>query len=70
MKMATTADTARRRKARTQCDGTVSPFSPYLASAMPLFSAQGVSASLFADASNFELRFVEDYDQIELPYRR
>jgi rfaE bifunctional protein nucleotidyltransferase chain/domain len=31
---------------------------------MPLLSAQGVSASLFADASNFDLRFVEDYDQI------
>ena len=42
---------------------------PYLASAMPLLSAQGVSASLFADASNFDLRFVEDYGQIATTVR-
>jgi D-glycero-beta-D-manno-heptose 1-phosphate adenylyltransferase len=31
----------------------------------PLLSSLGVSSSLFADASNFEQRFVEDYAQIE-----
>src|SRR5580693_7904321 len=38
---------------------------PYHASAMPFPSVPGLSANLFADASNFELRFVEDYEQIE-----
>jgi D-glycero-beta-D-manno-heptose 1-phosphate adenylyltransferase len=37
---------------------------PNLPSAVPLLGVPGVSASLFADASNFDLRFVEDYDQI------
>jgi rfaE bifunctional protein nucleotidyltransferase chain/domain len=45
------------------------PSSSYLASAMPLLGAQGVSSSLFADASNFDLRFVEDYEQIETTVR-
>jgi rfaE bifunctional protein nucleotidyltransferase chain/domain len=31
----------------------------------PLLSSLGVSSSLFADASNFEQRFVEDYAKIE-----
>jgi rfaE bifunctional protein nucleotidyltransferase chain/domain len=31
----------------------------------PLLSSLGVSSSLFADASNFDQRFVEDYAQIE-----
>jgi|GEM_PF-120375 D-glycero-beta-D-manno-heptose 1-phosphate adenylyltransferase len=31
----------------------------------PLLGAQELTSSLFADASNFELRFVESYDQIE-----
>jgi rfaE bifunctional protein nucleotidyltransferase chain/domain len=31
----------------------------------PLLSSLGVSSSLFADASNFDQRFVEDYDKIE-----
>jgi D-beta-D-heptose 7-phosphate kinase/D-beta-D-heptose 1-phosphate adenosyltransferase len=31
----------------------------------PLLSSLGVSSSLFADASNFEQRFVEDYTRIE-----
>jgi rfaE bifunctional protein nucleotidyltransferase chain/domain len=31
----------------------------------PLLGAQTLSGSLFADASNFEQRFVESYDQIE-----
>jgi len=31
----------------------------------PLPGAQTLSASLFADASNFEQRFVESYDQVE-----
>jgi len=30
----------------------------------PLLGAQTLSASLFADASNFEQRFVESYDQV------
>ncbi len=30
-----------------------------------LLATQGVSSSLFADASNFDQRFVEDYEQIE-----
>jgi rfaE bifunctional protein nucleotidyltransferase chain/domain len=31
----------------------------------PLLGAQTLSGSLFADASNFEQRFVESYDQVE-----
>src|ERR1700733_900607 len=31
----------------------------------PLLQTLGVSSSLFADASNFDQRFVEDYEQIE-----
>ncbi len=31
----------------------------------PLLSSLGMSSSLFADASNFDQRFIEDYDQIE-----
>ena len=31
----------------------------------PLLSSLGMSSSLFADASNFDQRFVEDYDKIE-----
>ena len=31
----------------------------------PLLSSLGMSSSLFADASNFDQRFVEDYEQIE-----
>jgi D-glycero-beta-D-manno-heptose 1-phosphate adenylyltransferase len=31
----------------------------------PLLGAQELTDSLFADAANFELRFVESYDQIE-----
>jgi rfaE bifunctional protein nucleotidyltransferase chain/domain len=31
----------------------------------PLLGAQTLSSSLFADASNFEQRFVESYDQVE-----
>jgi D-glycero-beta-D-manno-heptose 1-phosphate adenylyltransferase len=31
----------------------------------PLLGSQALSSSLFADASNFELRFVESYEQIE-----
>ena len=31
----------------------------------PLLGGQTLSASLFADASNFEQRFVESYDQVE-----
>lgn len=31
----------------------------------PLLGSQELTSSLFADASNFELRFVESYDQIE-----
>lgn len=31
----------------------------------PLLGSQALSSSLFADASNFELRFVESYGQIE-----
>ncbi len=31
----------------------------------PLLQTLGVSSSLFADASNFEQRFVEDYEKIE-----
>lgn len=30
----------------------------------PLLGSQEISTSLFADASNFELRFVEDYERI------
>lgn len=41
----------------------------YLSAAMPLLGAHGVSKHLFADASNFELRFVEDYDRIEATVR-
>jgi hypothetical protein len=33
----------------------------------PLLPTLGVSNSLFADASNFEQRFVEDYEKISLP---
>lgn len=36
---------------------------------MPLLGAEGVSASLFADASNFSLRFVEDYSKIDATVR-
>ena len=32
----------------------------------PLLSAQELSRSLFADAANFELRFVESYEQVEI----
>jgi D-beta-D-heptose 7-phosphate kinase/D-beta-D-heptose 1-phosphate adenosyltransferase len=32
---------------------------------MPLLATQGISSGLFADASNFDQRFVEDYEQIE-----
>jgi len=42
---------------------------PYLPSAMPFLSVPGLSANLFADASNFDLRFVEDYEQIETTVR-
>jgi D-glycero-beta-D-manno-heptose 1-phosphate adenylyltransferase len=42
---------------------------PYLVSAMPFPGVPGLSANLFADASNFELRFVEDYEQIETTVR-
>jgi rfaE bifunctional protein nucleotidyltransferase chain/domain len=31
----------------------------------PLLGAQALSSSLFADASNFDQRFVEDYEKIE-----
>ena len=31
----------------------------------PLLSSLGMSSSLFADASNFDQRFIEDYEQIE-----
>jgi D-glycero-beta-D-manno-heptose 1-phosphate adenylyltransferase len=31
----------------------------------PLLSSLGMSSSLFADASNFDQRFIEDYDEIE-----
>jgi rfaE bifunctional protein nucleotidyltransferase chain/domain len=31
----------------------------------PLLSSLGMSSSLFADASNFDQRFIEDYDKIE-----
>ena len=31
----------------------------------PLLSSLGMSSSLFADASNFDERFIEDYDRIE-----
>jgi hypothetical protein len=31
----------------------------------PLLQTLGVSSSLFADASNFDQRFVEDYEKIE-----
>jgi rfaE bifunctional protein nucleotidyltransferase chain/domain len=31
----------------------------------PLLGAQALSSSLFADASNFDQRFVESYDQVE-----
>ena len=40
------------------------PSTKYITPATPLASAQGISGGLFADASNFDLRFVEDYDQI------
>ena len=35
----------------------------------PLLASAGVSSSLFADASNFDQRFVEDYEQIETTVR-
>jgi D-glycero-beta-D-manno-heptose 1-phosphate adenylyltransferase len=43
------------------------PDSPagYAAPGKPLLGSQALSSSLFADASNFELRFVESYEQIE-----
>ena len=31
----------------------------------PLLGSQALSSSLFADASNFEQRFVESYEQVE-----
>ena len=43
--------------------------SSYSAVSKPPFNTQGLSASFFADASNFELRFIEDYDQIETTVR-
>lgn len=38
---------------------------PYTGPAVPLAGGQANLPSLFEDASNFELRFVEDYDQIK-----
>jgi rfaE bifunctional protein nucleotidyltransferase chain/domain len=35
-----------------------------IAQSAPLLSSLGASSSLFADASNFEQRFIEDYDKI------
>jgi rfaE bifunctional protein nucleotidyltransferase chain/domain len=51
-------------------DGAGSGASPAVAgragaASRPLLGSQALSSSLFADASNFELRFVEDYAQIE-----
>jgi len=40
-----------------------------LVSAMPLLGAEAVSSSLFADASNFSLRFVEDHEKIDATVR-
>jgi rfaE bifunctional protein nucleotidyltransferase chain/domain len=37
----------------------------YAMPSRPLLGSQELSSSLFADASNFELRFVESYDQVE-----
>lgn len=37
----------------------------YAAPGRPLLGSQELSNSLFADASNFELRFAESYDQVE-----
>ncbi len=36
----------------------------YATPARPLLGSQALSSSLFADASNFELRFVESYSQV------
>jgi len=36
-----------------------------VAALQPLLGSHALSSSLFADASNFELRFVEDYERIE-----
>ena len=41
------------------------PERPEIRAAAPLLSSLGVSSSLFADASNFDQRFVEDYAKIE-----
>jgi D-glycero-beta-D-manno-heptose 1-phosphate adenylyltransferase len=37
----------------------------YAAPGRPLLGAQELTSSLFSDAANFELRFVESYEQIE-----
>ena len=36
----------------------------YAAPGTPLLGSQELTSSLFADASNFEVRFVEDYEQV------
>jgi rfaE bifunctional protein nucleotidyltransferase chain/domain len=50
----------RRRSGRPGATAVRRNFAP-----APLLSSLGVSSSLFADASNFDQRFVEDYDKIE-----
>jgi rfaE bifunctional protein nucleotidyltransferase chain/domain len=49
--------------------GSRTDVSSYPEAAKPPHGAQDLSASFFADASNFELRFIEDYDQIETTVR-
>jgi len=46
-------------------NGAAAEAGQYAAPGRPLLGSQELSSSLFADASNFELRFVESYDQIE-----
>ncbi|HEY1642798.1 MAG TPA: adenylyltransferase/cytidyltransferase family protein [Streptosporangiaceae bacterium] len=54
------------RRGGSSRNGTAPPRAGhYAAPGRPLLGSQELTSSLFADASNFELRFVESYDQIE-----
>ena len=54
------------RRGGSSQNGTAPPRAGhYAAPGRPLLGSQELTSSLFADASNFELRFVESYDQIE-----
>jgi rfaE bifunctional protein nucleotidyltransferase chain/domain len=53
------------RPGRRRATGGAPGGAPGNAAPAPLLSSLGVSSSLFADASNFDQRFVEDYEKIE-----